>query len=201
MTFTLGANGGITASPKPSYDGYQLFITDDVTQRGTTGTNLSDLFGLGDFHTMEHADEMVIASHVSKDNNLFSLAQLNLAGAVAGDAVVTRSDNSGALNLQALGTKTIDIAAAGYLGAAKSSLSEYSAIILGDMGSRSAHINSLMTDSLSLKEEVDLRKDSIQGVNLDEELSNMMIYQQSYNAAARLITAARELYDALLAAI
>jgi flagellar hook-associated protein 1 FlgK len=124
-----------------------------------------------------------------------------LTGAVAGDAVVTRSDNTGALNLQALGTKTIDIAAAGYLGSAKSTLSEYSAIVLGDMGSRTAQVEYRLADSLSLKEEVDLRKDSVQGVNMDEELSNMMIYQQSYNAAARLITAARELYDTLLAAI
>ena len=33
---------------------------------------------------------------------------------------------------------------------------------------------------------------------MDEELANMTIYQQSYNASARLIQAAKEMTDTLL---
>jgi flagellar hook-associated protein 1 FlgK len=33
---------------------------------------------------------------------------------------------------------------------------------------------------------------------MDEELSNMMIYQQAYNAAARLMTTVQQMYDTLL---
>ena len=147
------------------------------------------------------AKGMNISGHVSADANLLSVAKLDLQGAIAGDSVITQSDNQGILDIQALGTKPISMAAAGFLGAATSTLSEYSAMILGDTGSRAAQIDALMMDSAALKEEVDMRKNSVQGVNMDEELSNMMIYQQSYNAAARLVTAARELYDALLAAV
>ncbi len=36
------------------------------------------------------------------------------------------------------------------------------------------------------------------GVNLDEELSNMIIYQQAYNASARVFSACVEIYDTLV---
>ncbi len=46
--------------------------------------------------------------------------------------------------------------------------------------------------------EVHDRRSSEEGVNLDEELVNMTTYQQSYSAAARLITAAKDMYDTIL---
>ena len=36
------------------------------------------------------------------------------------------------------------------------------------------------------------------GVNLDEELTNMLIYQQAYNASARVFTTCVQVYDTLL---
>ena len=42
--------------------------------------------------------------------------------------------------------------------------------------------------------------DSVSGVSLDEEAANLIRYQQSYAAAARIITTAREIFDTILAA-
>jgi flagellar hook-associated protein 1 FlgK len=39
------------------------------------------------------------------------------------------------------------------------------------------------------------------GVNLDEELANMIVLQQAYNAGARLITMAQQLSDELMKAV
>ena len=36
------------------------------------------------------------------------------------------------------------------------------------------------------------------GVNLDEEMTNMMLFQRSYQASARVITTADELLDTLI---
>ena len=36
-------------------------------------------------------------------------------------------------------------------------------------------------------------------VNLDEELSNMIMYRQAYNASARVFSACVEIFDTLLA--
>jgi flagellar hook-associated protein 1 len=37
-----------------------------------------------------------------------------------------------------------------------------------------------------------------EGVNLDEELVLMTTYQQAFNASARLIQAAKDMYDTLM---
>lgn len=46
-------------------------------------------------------------------------------------------------------------------------------------------------------EDIDIRRLSEGGVNLDEELSNLIQYQRSYNANARVIAAVDELYQSL----
>ena len=41
----------------------------------------------------------------------------------------------------------------------------------------------------------------LSGVNMDEELSNMLIYQNAFSASARIITTVREMFDTLLDAV
>ncbi|MFN9542852.1 MAG: flagellar basal body rod C-terminal domain-containing protein, partial [Alphaproteobacteria bacterium] len=54
---------------------------------------------------------------------------------------------------------------------------------------------------ISIQEEVMARRDSSEGVNLDEELANMMMFQQAYNASARMMGVAREMFQTLLEAV
>jgi flagellar hook-associated protein 1 FlgK len=59
----------------------------------------------------------------------------------------------------------------------------------------------ISTDSFStLLSSAEQRLASVSGVNLDEEAANLIEYQQSYAASARIITVAREIFDTLLAA-
>ena len=44
------------------------------------------------------------------------------------------------------------------------------------------------------------RRASITGVNLEEEAANLIRYQQAYQAAAQIITAANDVFDTLLRA-
>jgi flagellar hook-associated protein 1 FlgK len=41
-------------------------------------------------------------------------------------------------------------------------------------------------------------RDGISGVNMDEEAANLIQFQQLYTANARVITVAKDLFDALL---
>jgi flagellar hook-associated protein 1 FlgK len=49
-----------------------------------------------------------------------------------------------------------------------------------------------------LAKETSARRSSVEGVNLDEELIALTTYQQAYNASARLIQAASEMYETLV---
>jgi len=52
--------------------------------------------------------------------------------------------------------------------------------------------------SRSLLEQTTAMRDSVSGVNMDEEAANLILYQQMYTANARVITVAKDLFDALL---
>ena len=65
--------------------------------------------------------------------------------------------------------------------------------------SRRAEIN--MQSHQGLLDQAILTRDSISGVNLDEEAANLLRYQQAYQAAAQVVTVANTLFDTLLAAV
>jgi len=56
----------------------------------------------------------------------------------------------------------------------------------------------MLANAVYLKSEVAARKSSLEGVNIDDELSNMMMFQQAYNASARMLTTVQQMYDTLL---
>jgi flagellar hook-associated protein 1 FlgK len=66
---------------------------------------------------------------------------------------------------------------------------------IGLLGERTG--TALETENLIMKQLKDMR-DSISGVNIDEELSNMIKYQHGYAAAARFITTVNSMLDTLI---
>jgi flagellar hook-associated protein 1 FlgK len=64
--------------------------------------------------------------------------------------------------------------------------------LLGEQSGRA-----LETENLIMKQLHDMRQ-SISGVNIDEELANMIRYQHGYNAAARFITTVNSMLDTLI---
>jgi flagellar hook-associated protein 1 FlgK len=79
-----------------------------------------------------------------------------------------------------------------------STFDDYFADSVGRMGllgeqSRDA----LATENIVMKNLHDLRQ-SISGVNVDEELQNMIRYQHGYNAAARFISTVNSMLDTLM---
>jgi flagellar hook-associated protein 1 FlgK len=66
---------------------------------------------------------------------------------------------------------------------------------VGLMGERSGR--ALATENLIMKQLHEMRQ-SISGVNIDEELANMIRYQHGYNAAARFISTVNSMLDTLI---
>ena len=58
--------------------------------------------------------------------------------------------------------------------------------------------SSILSNHLSVLYQIADSKDAVSGVNLDEEVMDMMRYQQSYNAASRLMTTLDQLLDKLI---
>jgi flagellar hook-associated protein 1 FlgK len=118
--------------------------------------------------------------------------------AAGGAAMVFGGSSGGALALEAAGTTPRGFAAAGSLTSQVTSVNDYAARLAGHAGSVATATANAKTTAQSVLTEVHDRRSSDEGVNLDEELVNMTTYQQSYSAASRLITAAKDMYDIIL---
>jgi flagellar hook-associated protein 1 FlgK len=64
--------------------------------------------------------------------------------------------------------------------------------LLGEQSERAMY-----TENIIMKQLNDMRQ-SISGVSIDEELSNMIRYQHGYNAAARFVTTINSMFDVLM---
>jgi flagellar hook-associated protein 1 FlgK len=80
-------------------------------------------------------------------------------------------------------------------------LGQYYGDIVGGVGfDISGAQNSLEVESFLL-ESLDARRDQVSGVNLDEELVNIIEYEQAFAAAAQFIQVVNQLNDEILSLI
>ena len=79
------------------------------------------------------------------------------------------------------------------------SFSTVYARMVSDMGNKGAEVQTVLAAQETLLAEAQSARDSISGVNLDEEAVNLIQYQQSYQAAAKMLQIASELFDSILA--
>jgi len=70
--------------------------------------------------------------------------------------------------------------------------------LVSDLGLEAQQAASQKSFYQGLVEQLTQMRDAVSGVSLDEELTNLVKFQRAYQAAARLVTAADELYQTLL---
>jgi flagellar hook-associated protein 1 FlgK len=73
----------------------------------------------------------------------------------------------------------------------------YQRLVVG-LGVESQAVNRRVDVQASIVEHVDAARESAAGVNLDEEMANMLQYQHAYDAAARFLTAVDQTLDTLI---
>jgi flagellar hook-associated protein 1 FlgK len=198
-TFALDANGQLQVTPAAAYSGYEVEVTLDSTSRGNTGQTFSSLFGLGTGQQMARAQDFSLSSAVAGQPQRLGFAQPMLTSATAlGSQVVTPGDNRGLLALQDLLNTTHSFGKAGGLPARDVSFSDYAASFYQDVSARGTAVDESKSSQDTRLQIAKQAQSQAEGVNLDEELAHMMTLQQAYNAGARLIKLAQDLYDQLL---
>ena len=78
------------------------------------------------------------------------------------------------------------------------SFDDYYAGMIGKLGVDSASAQKNVGNAQTLADSVDQNRQSVSAVSLDEEMTDMIKYQQAYNASARMITVINELLDKLI---
>ena len=198
-TFTLNSDGSIATTTSALYPNYELNVTADTTQRGTTGMSFTQLFGIGANQAANQAASFNVVPAVANTPQRIGLATPGITpSTVAGDTVVLGGDNSGAIALQNVISATQNFSAAGGIAAQTASLSDYAAAFYQNVSTQSNNITQNQTTQDDRLTEAQTRQSSDSGVNLDEELTNLSTYQQAYSAGARILSVVDQLYTTLL---
>jgi flagellar hook-associated protein 1 FlgK len=83
-------------------------------------------------------------------------------------------------------------------GSTKQTLMEYYNGLVGNVGADTNNVKFSYDFTNSLATDLDDRQQQVSGVNLDEEMSNLIKFQHSYTAAAKLITTADQMLQTVL---
>jgi flagellar hook-associated protein 1 FlgK len=185
----------------PDGAGYRLRITHEngssFTLTQTAGTLLSTLgMHVADART---ASALAVRSDIVQTPSLISrgAVQWDSALGASGLYYASAGDDTSALQLaQALNAKTT-FKTTGHLGGITVDFTGYAAQILSENANRADNNDADADLSKSLFESLKTKSDNERGVNLDEEMSSLLLYQQSYSAAARVVNVIQRMFEAL----
>ena len=193
--FSLDANGAMTFTPASPGSASISVITDN-TSRGAGGPSISQLFGVGQAQRIGRVATYAVRSDIAANPANLATAQLDLSAA-AGQPVVSPGDGGGAMALSKAGSTQLGFAAAGAAAASTTNVIQYAAQFAGAVGTLAAAAESANTNATAVQSEANARRQSVEGVNMDQELINLTTYQQAYSASARLVTATNAMFTAL----
>lgn len=77
-------------------------------------------------------------------------------------------------------------------------LANYASTFVGNVASQTSNIGSNLAYQQELSNSIASKEAKISGVDMDEELGYMIMYQQTYSACAKAFTASKEILDMLL---
>ena len=130
-----------------------------------------------------------------------SLATIDVTEAIQNDAGLIATSRSGQAGDTDIARAIAALADEGIGGPGNASVSDRYRAVLVDLAGERSSFAFLLENQNNLVVSVEAKIASVSGVSLDEEGANMIRYQNTYSAAAKVIATVQEMYDSLLAMI
>ncbi|MCV6605990.1 MAG: flagellar hook-associated protein FlgK, partial [Porticoccaceae bacterium] len=130
----------------------------------------------------------------------FGDASFFVSGIPQSGDTLTIQNNSGAVGDNSNALSIAGLQDARLLNGGSNSFSELYGRTVATVGVRTSQAKSSLATEQALLTNTEAEVQSVSGVNLDEEAANLLRYQQAYQAAAQMISAASRLFDTLLGA-
>ena len=118
-------------------------------------------------------------------------------GHVNGSGEMNDGDNTTALSMYELRKISVSMTTI-VEGTTSQTILDYYNGIVGNVGTDTNRAEFNLNFYKTLAMDLDERQQQVSGVNLDEEMSNLIKYQASYTAAAKLITTADQMLQTIL---
>lgn len=198
------ANGDIdvTLPAGSSYQGSTLTADTTVTVKGING-----LHQLG--YTLDEPAASGVSIFTASSGSTITAATIQLNPTIQSDSsqiatsLSTTTDSSGVTKAvsgdNALALLMADLSDTKFtFGTQNTTVSDYYSSLVSTVGIQSENAQRQMSTTDSMLESVDSSRQAVSGVSLDEEASNLIVFQQAYSASARFMTTFDEMLDKLI---
>ena len=205
-TLAMAKQNRISASVVPEGSGYRLRVVDAenkeihmASSKDANGSNLLSDIGLERAVTRQ-------AGTMSVRSDLLTAPEKLGRGVMQWNSdtskyYLSEGDNTTSLAMAGVMTSKRKMESAGGLYSGNYTLSEYGAATISLAASSAQASKASLSYQTTLSQSLDFQNTSFSGVNLDEEVSAMMDYQQAYTAAARVITTLQDMLETLTSMI
>lgn len=172
--------------------GYTFAFSSDTS-------NVLAALGINTFFQASNARDISVNDSIINDKNNIAAGRVDSAGEFA------EGDNTNALAISEIQYLDVTVRQWSYGDEGASSeditnttLDEYLHMLVGSIGIKSQSLQRTKEYKETIQTELTSARDNISAVSLDEEMTNLIKFQQAYTAAAKLITTADEMMDTLL---
>ena len=140
-------------------------------------------------------------AYTSGGNISVNGVQFQISGAPSVGDTFTVQDNTGGTGDNRNAQLLYDSLSSKALTGGTASINDTTNRLIGNVGVLTQQAQANRDAQKVVQQEASDARDSVSGVNLDEEAANLVKYQQAYQAAAQLIGVASSLFDSLLSAV
>ena len=169
---------------------------------GPDGLNFGHFFGMNNiFHGLSGAEDIQVSEYLKTNPEYLSASRLEGGAIALGDVVVNVGDGSLALELNNLFDAGVTFAAAGSFAAQTETLSNYSSNIISSIAKRADTLTQRADVTAFLFGETQQSFQNQTGVNVDEEMANLVDLEAKYKAGATMISVIQELFEQLIASV
>jgi len=193
---------GVTASVVPDGAGERLRISSDdgtaITVTQAAGNTFLTNTGM-------HSADVRVASSLTVRTDIEATPTLIARGAIqfdtnrgaAGEYFVSVGDDTVIQELVAVMTASNTFDAAGSISNISTTFTDHAAAIVSG-NATAANLNETDLEfQRGLVDSLQAKSDNLRGVNVDEELSDLILYEQAFTASSRVIAVVKDMFDAL----
>ena len=199
---TAATAAGVTATVIPDGAGQRLRISSNngnaITVTQAAGNTFLTNIGM-------HSGDVRVSEQIRVRDDIISspglvtrgTMQWDAAKGAAGEYFQSKGDNTLIKSMSQMFATTNSFDAAGGLSTTTMTFVSRSTSILTNNATLAELSDSQRTYQEDLSNSLKTKSDTFRGVNLDEEMSNLILFEQGYSAAARVISVIQDMFDAL----
>ncbi|MFN8629859.1 MAG: flagellar hook-associated protein FlgK [Chloroflexota bacterium] len=158
-------------------------IADQVNTAHQSGVDANGVAGLALFTYAPGSDASTLAVNAALGNDPSRVVVAASAGA-PGDTSIA--------------SQIADLATSATFGTGAQTPTDAYASFIGQIGADAKQANEMQINQSLVQTELENRRSSISGVSLDEEATDVIRFQQAYQASAKVITTINEMLDTLI---